>query len=322
VLEGLPSRRKRHQEKRKDPSRFRTYSFILTIVIITVIVGASYYQTRPTVEHIPGSFVFNPQDWMAYVPADAEFVGYVNYAQAYAVSGNSSLFGMNVLIDLPQLGFSVIPADLLYEVAIQLPEPQYSGAALVLQVSAGMQSSLTELLTSANRTKIGEPLSYDGFKVYGVLMRELGDKSASLGYLAIINHQIILSNDKDSGLLNVKAILDQTASNGESLFDNATVRSGVYATGVTDQSYIALFVGRFPTQLNDTEMAAKSVIGTGGSIQVSRALLFPSSDIALQRWDQAHTIYRDADSYRILDSWLVVTYNYPLTRIQAEIIGI
>jgi len=259
---------------------------------------------------------------MAYVPADAEFVGYVNYAQAYAVSGNSSLFGMNVLMDLPQLGFSVIPADLLYEVAIQLPEPQYSGAALVLQVSAGMQSSLTELLTSANRTKIGEPLSYDGFKVYGLLMQELGDKSASLGYLAIVNHQIILSNDKDSGLLNVKAILDQTASNGESLFDNATVRTGVYATGVTDQSYIALFVGRFPTQLNDTEMAAKSVIGTGGSIQVSRALLFPSSDIALQRWDQAHTIYRDADSYRILDSWLVVTYNYPLTRIQAEIIGI
>jgi len=259
---------------------------------------------------------------MAFVPADAEFVGYVNYAQAYAVSGNSSLFGMNVLIELPQLGFNIIPADLVYEVAIQLPEPQYSGAALVLQVSAGMQTSLTQLLASANLTKIGVPLSYDGYAVYGLLMQELGDKSANLGYLAVVSHHIILSNDKDSGLPNVKAILDQTASNAKSLFDDITVRKGVYATGVTDQSYVALFVGRFPTQLNDTEMATKSVIGSGGSIQVSRALLFPSADIALQRWGQAHTVYRDADSYRILDSWLVVTYNYPLTRIQAEIIGI
>jgi hypothetical protein len=286
-----------------------------------VIIGVSYYQARPSVEHIPDSFVFSSQEWMAFVPSDAEFVGYVNYAQAYAVSGNSSLFGMNVLIDLPQLGFSVIPADLVYEVAIQLPEPQYNGAALVLQVSAGTQTSLRELLASANQTKIGIPMRYDGYTVYGLLVQELGDKSASLGYLAVVNHQIILSNDKDSGLLNVKAILDQTASDAKSLFDDATVRRGVYATGVTDQSYVALFVGRFPTQLNDTEMAAKSVIGSGGSIQVSRALLFPSSDIALQRWDQAHTVYRDADSYRILDSWLVVTYDYPLTRIQAEIIG-
>lgn len=96
----------------------------------------------------------------------------------------------------------------------------------------------------------------------------------------------------------------------------------MYATGVTDQSYVALFVGRFPTQLNDTVMATKSIIGNGDSIQVSRALLFPSSDVALQRLAQARQVYRNADSYRILDSWLVVTYTYPPARIQSEIVGI
>ena len=314
--------RRQKESKKTDPRRLRTYSFLATFAVIIIIIGASYYQTLPTVEHIPDTFVFNSQEWMPYVPADAEFVGYINYRQAYFVSGNSSLFGESALIQLPQLGFSIIPVDLTYEVAIQLPEPKYSGSAILLQVSNSKQTSLSQELASANVTKVRPPIIYDGFSLYTLLMQEIGDKSASLGYLAVVNHHILLSNDKTTGLQNVQAILDQISSNGPSLFDDVTVRRSVYATGVTDQTYVALFVGRFPTQLNDTVMATKSIIGNGDSIQVSRALLFPSSEIALQRWDQAHQVYRNADSYRILDSFLVVTYNYPPTKIQTEIVGI
>jgi len=274
------------------------------------------------VEHIPDTFTFNPQEWMAYVPANAQYVSYVNYGEAYAVSGNFSLFGDSVLIELPQLGFEIIPLDVIYEVGIQLPEPPYSGSALLLQVSAQKQAGLSDELQSVNLTKISPPHIYDGFALYGLLMREVGDNSPSLGYLAIVNHHIILSNDKNTGLENVQAILDQIASARSSLFDNVTIRRSVYATGVTDQSYIALFIGRFPTQLNDTEMATKSVIGNEGSIQVSRALLFPSSDVAFARLGEAHQVYKNASSYQVLDSWLVVTYGYPLTRIRPEIVGI
>jgi hypothetical protein len=314
--------RKQAQTKKKDPSRYRTYSFLATIAIILTIIGASYYQTLPTVGHIPDSFVFNSQDWMSLVPENAEFVGYVNYKQVYSVTGNSSIFGTNIIIAFPQLGLNIIPLDMTYEVAIQLPEPQYSGSALVLEVSAWKQTSFTQDLASVNRTKIQRPLSYDGYTVYDLLMKELGDKAPGPGYLAVVHNHIILSTDKTSALLNVEAVLDQVTSDSPSLFDDTAVKRGIYATGLTDQSCIALFVGRFPTQLNDTEMATKSVIGSGGSIQVSRAFLFPSSDIALQRWSEAHTVYRDADSYSILDSWLVVTYNYPLSRLPVEITGI
>jgi len=295
---------------------------VATLVTIAVIIGASYYQTLPTVEHIPDTFAFNFQEWMAYVPPNAEYVAYVNYGEAYSVSGNLSLLGESVLIKLPQLGFEIIPLDITYEVAIQLPEPTYSGSALLLQVSAGKQASLTDGLQSANLTKISPPRIYDGFSLYGLLMQEIGDNTPSLGYLAVVNHHIILSEDKNTGLQNVEAILDQIRSARAGLFDNVTIRRSVYAAGVTDQSYIALFVGRFPTQLNDTEMATKSVIGNGGSIQVSRALLFPSSDVALDRLGDAHKVYKNAASYQVLDSWLVVTYGYPLTRIRPEITGI
>jgi len=308
--------------KKKDPSRYRTYSFLATISLIIVIIGVSYYQTLPTVGHIPDSFVFNSQEWMAFVPSNTEFVGYVNYQQVYSVTGNSSLLGTNVVISFIQLGFNIIPLDLIYEVGIQLPEPPYSGSALVLQLSPWKQTSLTQLLASVNKTKIQHPFNYDGYVVYGLLMKEVGDKVPGLGYLAIVSNHIILSTDKNSALQNVEAILDQVSSSRPSLFDDVTVRRSIYATGVTDQDCIAVFVGRFPTQLNDTEMATKSIIGNGGSIQVSRAFLFPSSDLALQRWSQAHTIYKDADAYSILDSWLVVTYNYPLSRLPVEIVGI
>ena len=259
---------------------------------------------------------------MPYVPSDAEYVGYVNYRLVYSVSGNSSLFGERPLVEFPQLGFEIIPADVIYEVAIQLPEPQYSGSAILLQVSTIKETTLSAELAAINLTKVPAPIRYDGYPLYGLLIREIGANITTPGFVTLVNHFILLSNDKTSDLRNVQAILDQMTTNRQGLFDDEDVEKSVYATGVTDQNYVALFIGRFPTQLNDTLMATKTIIGNGAFIQVARAFLFPSSDIALARWDDAHQIYRNAASYSILDSWLVVTYEYPLTSIQSEIIGI
>ena len=319
------SKKKQQQVTKKDPRRYRTYSFVATLVVIFMIVGIAYYQTLPSVGHIPDSFTFNAQPWMAYVPSNTEFVGYVNYQNVYYFSGNSSLLGTSIVITFTQLGLNIIPVDLIYEVGIQFPHP-YSGSALVLQLSSWKMTTLKNILASLNLTMVQQPISYDGYTIYGLLMKELGDKAPGLGYLAIVNGDVVLSNDKTGALQNVEAVLDQVASNRPDLFDDVTIERGIYASGVTDQddiqNCIALFVGRFPTQLNDTEMATKSVIGNTESILVSRAFLFPSSDVALDRWDEAHTIYRDATAYSILDSWLVVTYNYPFSRLPVEIVGI
>ena len=258
---------------------------------------------------------------MPYVPRETEYVSYVNYEQAIALTHNSSLFGVNDLFELPPLGFRIFPMDIMYEVVIQLPEPQFSGSTTLLRLTNIKADELVNDLGSANTTKARAPFSYDGYMVYELLMRKFGDQESSFGFMAIVNQNIIFSNDKTTGLQNVKTILDQIGSNATSLFDETNVRTAVYATGVTDQNYAALFVAMFTTQLNDT-MAVKSIVGNGGAIVVSRALLFPSSDIALEHFSQAHQIYRDATSYRILDSWLVVQYDYPLSRMQSELIGI
>ena len=313
---------KKRKAERKDSTRLRTYSFVATLVIIGVLVAGSYYQTLPTVEHIPDNFTFIRQEWMSYIPGYAEYVDYVDYSQAYAVSHNSSLFSSASVLQLSQLGFQIYTSDIDYEVDVQLPQPQFSGTATILQLATTRESNLIGDLSSLNSSKIAPMLSYDGYRVYELLMRRFGDQESSLGFLTVVNEQTILSNDKTSALQNVKAILDQVTSNRLSLFDDTNVRRAIFATGITDQQYVGLFVGMFPTQLNDTKMAVKSIIGVGDAIQVSRALLFPSSDVALSRLDQAHKIYKYAASYRILDSWLVVTYTYPLSRLPAELTGI
>jgi len=258
---------------------------------------------------------------MAYVPADAQYVAYLSYEQAFATTHNSSLFGSNLFFELPQANFKVYPLDIVYEVEVELPEPQYNGTVTVLQLNPLKENNLTQELQMINSGKVRAPFNYDGFSVYELLMKRFGDQVSTLGFLSIANQSLVLSNDKVSALRSVEAILDEF-SGGTSLFDNITVRRAVYASGVTDQNYVGLFVGMFSTQLNDTQMAVKSVLGSEDSIVVSRALLFPTPDIALQRYGQAHEIYRDANSYRILDSWLVVTYNYPVSRIRAELTGI
>lgn len=315
---------KNAKRQSKDRSRLRVYSFVATLLIIVIIVAGSYYQTLPTVEHIPDNFTFIPREWMSYTPSYAQYVDYVNYQQAYAFSHNVSLFGFESVIQLPQAGLSILPNDIIYELDVQLQEPQYSGSATILQLQSAKQSSLTETLQTLNSTKTAPSTSYDGYTVYELLVQRFGDKQAALGFLCIVNQDVLLSNDAKSSLANVKAILDQVSTKRLSLFDDTNVRRAVFATGVTDQNYVGLFVGMFPTQLNDTRMAVKTVLGNGDSvsIEVSRALLFPSSDIALARLDQAHRIYKNAASYSILDSWLVVMYNYPESRLQAELTGI
>jgi hypothetical protein len=284
-----------------------------TLLFISVLIGASYYQSLPKVEHIPENFVF---------PPDTEYVGYVNYAQAFFVTGNNSIFGKGVALQLSELGFALLPTDINYEVEIQLTEPKYSGSATILQLTADKETLLLTDLASYNTSRIRSPETYDGHAIYQLLMLKFGDQTANLGFMTIINNHLILSNDKTTGLANVQAILDQITANNPSLFDNSTVRKAIYSSGVTDQNYAGLFIAMFQTQLNDTKMAVKSVTASNGQLSVSRSFMFPTSDLALERLDQAHQFYKDASSYRVLDSWLVVTYNYPLTRMQSELIGL
>jgi hypothetical protein len=259
---------------------------------------------------------------MSYVPRDSEYVSFVNYKEAMAITHNSTLFGSSMLLALPQVNFVIFPEDIVYEVVLQPPEPKFSGSTSIIQLTPGSGNAFASALALVNQTKVRAPFAYNGHMVQELLMQKLGDQKSSLGYLSVVNQNVILSDDQNTGLQDVEFVLDQISTDVPNFFDNNTIQRGVYAAGVTDQSYAGLFVGKFSTQLNDTQMAVKSITANGNSILVSRSFLFPTTTLAIQRLDQAHYLYRGGATFSILDSWLVVEYDYPPTRLQAELTGI
>lgn len=311
--------RKQKDEKQKQSETFRTYSFLATLIIIALVIGASYISSLPQVEHIPDTFDFTAQAWMKYVPNPVEYVLYVNFDGAYALAGSSQLFGSEPLLQLYQLNYSIYPRDVVFEVDVQLPSPDYGGTVSVLKLHDQPMSTLQTELEKVTRAP---HWPYQGFTVHGLLMKKATDQKLLQGFISLVSGYAVLSNDQAKGREEVQRVLDQFAFTAPSFFDDVTVRRGVYAVGVGDQPYVGLYVGMFQTQLNYSKMLVKSVTQDASGILVTRSILFPNNDVALNQFGEAHRIYRDAANYRILDSWLVVTYRYPVERLRGELSGI
>jgi hypothetical protein len=256
---------------------------------------------------------------MRYVPNPVEYILYVDFDSAYALAGSAQVFGSEPLLQLYQLNFSIFPREALYEVDMQLPSPLYGGTVSVMKLHNG---TMAVLQTQLEKEAQGSHFSYQGYTVHVLLMKKAGDQKQVQGFIGIADGYVVLSNDQAKGREEVQRVLDQFAFSAPNLFDDVTVRRGVYSLGPADQQYVGLYVGMFQTQLNDSRMIVKSVVQDGSGILVTRSILFPSEDIALNRFGEAHRIYRDASSYRILDSWLVVVYRYSIDRLRAELTGI
>jgi hypothetical protein len=220
---------------------------------------------------------------------------------------------------LYQLNFSIFPQDVSYEVDMELLPPQFNGTVTVMKLHDQQFSELRGAIEGENKVP---SWSYQGYGLRELLIRRPGDQKLLQCFLSIADDYLVFSYDPITGRLGVQRTLDQFAFDAPDLFDNVTVRTGVYAAGAATQPYIGLQVGMFQTLLNQSRMIVKSTIQDGTQLVVTRSVLFASSDIALGQFGQAHQVYRNAASYKILDSWLVVSYNYPVSRLKVELSGI
>jgi hypothetical protein len=296
---------------------------VATLGILALIVGASYYTALPKLEHIPDKFQFPSESWMNFVPQTAQYVAFVDYHEAYAVSGNPLLFGTQAILQFYELHLDITMQNVLYDLDIQLPQSHFSSVAVtcsVIKIRNDTSRILIEALSEANITKA----DYDGYPLYRFFLTNpaLDQKLISTHMAIVDGSMLVFSMDQSFGRYAVETILDQYSSKMPSLFDRSEVRRGIYAAGASDQLFIGLFVGTFGTQFNNTRMIVKSVIPGSHDIRVTRSVLFANSDLAMNQLGEAHRVYRDANSYRILDQWLVVTYNYTMDKLRGELTGI
>ena len=310
---------RKNKARRRGNERLRAYSFFATLIIIAIVIVGSYISSQPQIGHIPENFEFNLQAWMKYVPSQVVSVFYVDYDRAYGLSGSSQYFGSDPLLYLYQSNFSLFTQDVSYEVDMELPPPQFNGTVTVIKLH---DQQLGALRSAIERVTKAPSSTYQGYVVRELLILRPGEQKPLQCFLSIADGYAVFSYDPIKAQHGVQRILDQFAFDAPSLFDNATVRTGVYATGVTNQPYIGLGIGMFQTVLNQSRMIVKSTIQDGTGILVTRSILFPSGDMALNQFGEAHREYRDAANYKILDSWLVVSYNYPASRLKIELSGL
>ncbi len=291
-----------------------------TLGIIAIMIGASYIGSQPKVEHIASDFKFTPQPWMSVVPNGIHYIGYVDFQGVYAASGNATFFGQAGLIDFYQLNYSILPESVLYEVDIQLLDT--NTAVTVLRLQQDVQNKLGLLFTEATKAP---SWNFGSYVVRQLLVHTPDQQKPLLGYLSIANGYALVSVDPQTGLQQVQTVLGHMTYGTPSFFDNLTVQRAVYAAGFTGEPILGLFLGIFSSQLKGSEMIVKSVKSGStatGLILVTRSVLFPNQDAALSQYGEAHQIYRDASNYRILDSFLVITYQYSTAKLRSEITGI
>jgi len=316
-------RRKNKRAKKVSSYSLRTYSFLVTLILLAIIVGGSYYVSLPKVEHIPANFQFEPENWMEFVPQTSQYIAFVNYQEAYSISGNTFLFGTSPIFQFYQLPINIPPQSVIYDLDIQLPGPNTGSSAVTISVLTLRNDTMQVFVDEIEKANLPKT-EYDGFPVYSLLVVDTTAPQLKLlsAYTAIIGDGLVISIDQNNGKYGVQTILDQYTSEAPTLFDNNDVRRGVYASGAAAGAYIGLFVGTFSSQFNNTRMIVKSVIPNGDGISVTRSVLFPSSDFAMSEFGHAHNVYRNADSYRVLDQWLVISYNYTFDQLRGELTGI
>lgn len=315
--------RKDKRAKKNDSRSLRTYSFLATLILLAIIVGGSYYASLPKVEHIPPNFQFQLTSWMAFVPQTSQYVAFIDYQEAYSASGNTFLFGIAPLFRFSQLPIDIPPQSVVYDLDIQLPRPDATSGAVTVSIVKLRNDTLSVFVNEISKTNLRKT-EYDGYPAYSLLIVDTSSSQQKLinAYTAVIGDGLVISLDQSYGKYGVETILDQYTSHAPTLFDNSDVRRGVYASGAVGGPYIGLFVGTFSSQFNNTRMIVKSVIPNGNGISVTRSVLFPSSDFAMSEFGHAHNVYRNADSYRVLDQWLVISYNYTIDKLRGELTGI
>lgn len=314
--------RKNKRPKKTESHTLRTASFLVTFALLAVIVGASYYNSLPKIEHIPDKFQFQSKAWMTFVPQTAQYVAFVDYQQAYSTSGDTFLFGTAPFFQFYQLPLNIPTQSVIYDLDIQVPQTGVSSTAVTISVVKLRNATLQILLNELGKANLPK-VYHDGYPIYNLLIINAASQQKLISaYTAIVEGGLIISLDQNYGKVGVETILDQYTSNAPSLFENSDVRRGVYASAAAEGSYIGLFVGTFSSQFNNTRMIVKAILPNGNGISVIRSVLFPSSDFAMGEFGHAHNVYRDADSYKILDQWLVISYNYAFDKLRGELTGV
>jgi len=318
-----PASGRKPKRGRTKSRRLGLYSMLATVALLGGVIWlGSYYSLQPRVEALPSTIPFSREEWMDFVPDSAQFVAYVNYQAAYEATGNYTLFGTNPLIEIYSPPVGIYPNSVEYEVAINLAGqggdqglPSVSVLKLELNEAHSLDSALGSS-SSLHRTPHGK------HEIYALLIRrkELQTQLVSAS-VAVRGQHLLFAQGPGSGVW-IGQLLD-TADYGQNhLFSQSSAQTALYASGGSQNEYLALFVTTFPTQVEGAKIAVKTVSTMSGVVSSRFAFSFDSQDQARAHYEKIRGLYTGGSDYWILGSYVVVTFRSEMAGLSDQIRGL
>ncbi len=308
--------KRRKNERSGKRSRVIIYSFLVTISVLTLSTYVLLnLNPGPSVEQLPTSARFLRQGWMSYVPANADFISVVNLARVLDAYPYLSGVLNGTVLDLVRQRILISARNISLLATASVPSSPDQSATI--NIILPTQQTYSILQSIINKTSPA-PTVRNNHLIYQVVNRlTTGTQQLKVGYLTLDNGSIIYSED---GIKWVENSLDLADTGSPDLFDDVGLRTSFVVSN--SPGALGLFVAKFATNVMASKSTVKTISGSGGMLTVRTVLMFDNVDVALANYDAVKRAYPGAESYRVLQSFVLLVKSAPASSLPSELRGL
>jgi hypothetical protein len=259
---------------------------------------------------------------MKFVPDTAEFVSYVDYAAAFDATANYTLFGTGPSVEIYDPATAISSHSIEYELSISLAgqSPKETVPTVtVLKIGSSELNSLAEAL--GNSTKIRKMMHGD-HTIYSLLIRRRELVTQLVTANVVIAHDHFLLSQGTGSMIPLTQVLDTLDYGANEFFLQQAARTALYASGGADSNYVALFIATFPTQIEGAKIAMKTVKTASETVTSQIAFSFNNEDDARNQYNNVKRLYSGGKDYWILGPFVVVSFDYEISKLSEQVRGL
>lgn len=312
-----------HGRKKSRRSRLTLYSMLATVALLCGAIWLGpYFALQPRVQTLPSKVPFSQQEWMSYIPESAQFVAYVNYQAAFEATGNRSFFGTDPLLEVYSPPFTIYSNSVEYELGINLAGPGATqGVPAVSVIKIGLDEA-RNLETALNSDPGLHRSEHESHEIFSLLIRRKELQVPLVSASIAIDGQHVLLAQGAASAASVIQVLDAADDSQKQLFSKSSAQTALYASSGGDNRYLALFIATFPTQVEGSSIAMKTVATDSEGFTSRFAFSFNSTDQARTHYDSIRRLYNGGKDYWLLGPFVVATFEYDLSKLADQIRGL
>ena len=312
-----------HRRKKSRRSRLTLYSMLATVALLCGAIWLGpYFVLQPRVETLQSKVPFSQQEWMSYIPESAQFVAYVNYQAAFEATGNRSFFGTDPLLEVYSPPFTIYSNSVEYELGINLAGPGATQGVPAVSVIKVVLSEAKSLETTLISTPGLHRTEHESHEIFSLLIRRKELQVPLVSASITIDGQHVLLAQGAASAASVIQVLDAADHSQKQLFSKSSAQTALYASSGGDDRYLALFIATFPTQVEGSNIAMKTVTTDSEGFTSRFAFSFNSTDQARAHYDSIKRLYNGGKDYWLLGPFVVATFEYDLSKLADQIRGL